>query len=96
MKMELIEFFLAYIEKNEKQVFQFCLDDMLYPIVPFYQLIYVLNIEDVMEALMSIDKQFDSKLIRVEGYLTIAMAEENYQEAEFKRKVIHILKMMRF
>ncbi|EKT64612.1 hypothetical protein [Providencia burhodogranariea] len=91
-----VEFFLAYIEKNEKHIFQFCLDDLLYPIIPFYQLIYVLNIEDVIKALIRIDKQFDSRLIRVDGYLTIAMAEQNYQEAEFKRSVIHILKMMRF
>lgn len=94
--MEPIETFLAYIEQNEKHVFQFCLDDMLYPIIPFYQLIYVLNIEDVIHELMSIDEQFASRLIRVDGYLTSVMAEENYHEAEFKRSVIHILKMMRF
>lgn len=94
--MERIENFLAYIEKNEKYVFQFCLDDMLYPIIPFYQLIYVFNIEEVIHALMRIDKQFDSRLIRVNGYLTVVMAEQNYQEAEFKRSIIHILKMMRF
>lgn len=94
--MERVENFLAYIEQNEKHVFQFCLDDMLYPIIPFYQLTYVFNIEDVIQALMNIDKQFDSRLIRVDGYLTIVMAEQNYQETEFKRSVIHILKMMRF
>lgn len=94
--MEPVENFLAYIEKNEKHVFHFCLDDMLYPIIPFYQLIYVLNIEDVIQALMNIDKQFDSRLIRVDGYLTVVMDERNYQEAEFKRSVIHTFKLMRF
>ncbi|EKT60080.1 hypothetical protein [Providencia sneebia] len=91
-----IESFLDYIEKNEKHVFQNCLDDAIYPIIPFYQLVYVLNVEDTIKELIDIDKQFNSKLIRVDGYLTAVMAEENYQKKEFTNSVIHILKMMRF
>ncbi|AWS50752.1 hypothetical protein AM461_07980 [Providencia rettgeri] len=91
-----VEHFLAYLEENEKYVFEFCLDESIYPIIPFYQLIYISNIQEVIKVLIRMDEKFKSRLIRIDGYLTVVMDEQNYQAMEFKYHVVQLLKMMRF
>ncbi|WP_036773138.1 hypothetical protein [Photorhabdus australis] len=96
MTKDHIESFLQRLENNEEQVFEFFQDYLLLPILPFFQLIYIVNTEEIIEALANIDKTFDSMMIRVDGYLTVAISENNYQEKELRNMVIHILQIMRF
>lgn len=96
MTKDHIESFLQRLENNEEQVFEFFQDYLLLPILPFFQLVYIVNTEEIIEALANIDKTFDSVMIRVDGYLTVAISEKNYQEKELRNMVIHILQIMRF
>ncbi|WP_434525699.1 hypothetical protein [Photorhabdus asymbiotica] len=96
MTKDHIESFLLRLENNEEQVFEFFQDYLLLPILPFFQLVHIVNTEEIMEELANIDKTFDSMMIRVDGYLTVAIAEKNYQEKELRNMVIHILQIMRF
>ncbi|KAA1195504.1 hypothetical protein [Photorhabdus heterorhabditis] len=96
MTKDHIESFLLRLENNEEQVIEFFQDYLLFPILPFFQLVHIVNTEEIMEALANIDKTFDSMMIRVDGYLTAVISENNYQEKELINMVIHILQIMRF
>lgn len=96
MKDRIIESFLLRIKENEEYVFKNSLDDFIFPIIPFYQLIYLTNIELILKELINLEYQLNCRLIRLDGYLTIAVDEQHSQEDKIKDSTIRILKIMRF
>ncbi|EKN4037952.1 hypothetical protein NUF46_004283 [Yersinia enterocolitica] len=96
MKNDYIERFLSRLESNETHIFNFCTDFLFIPIFPFFQLVHILNMEEVIDELTKIDSVFNSLMIRVDGYLSLALDEVNYDEKMMKNMVTHVLNIMRF
>ncbi|MDN3612031.1 hypothetical protein ACODM8_17760 [Vibrio ostreicida] len=91
-----IEQFLLDLEQSEQAVFSRYQDYVIYPIVPFFQLVHVSNIEQVMEQLSQFASVSSGYLIRVDGYLTLACAEFSIREDDLRRLTLQLLERMRF
>lgn len=96
MNNDYIECFLTRIESNEAHVFNFHPDYLFIPILPFFQLVYVLNKKEIMDTLTNIDSTFNSLMIRVDGYLCLALDEVNYDEKAMSSMVTHVFNIMKF
>ncbi|MBU2895877.1 hypothetical protein [Vibrio hepatarius] len=91
-----IEIFLLKIEQNEEAVFSQHPDYVLYPVVPFFQLVHIHNIEQVIEKLHQFETTLGGFLIRVDGYVTLACPEFSVLEEDLRRLTIQLLEIMRF
>ena len=91
-----IEQFLFNLEQNEKTVFSEHPDYFIYPLIPFFQIVHVLNIEDVLTQLNQIEVVLGGYLIRVDGYLVYTCSEFGVREEDLRRLTIQLLEIMRF
>ncbi|EGR0570502.1 hypothetical protein E8L98_15690 [Vibrio cholerae] len=96
MRLNDIEQFLLKLEKNEQLVFNDCPDDRILPLIPFFQLVHVLNLDEIIRFLISLEQSLQGKLVRSEGYLMITLSDDVYDEEELRRSTIQLLEKMRF
>ena len=95
-ELDKVESFLLKIEQNEETVFSQHPDYVLYPVVPFFQLVHLHNIEQVIENLLRFESTLGGFLIRVDGYITLACPESTVLEDDLRRLTIQLLEVMRF
>lgn len=95
-ELDQVESFLLKIEQNEDAVFSQHPDYVLYPVVPFFQLVHLHNIEQVIEKLHQFETTLGGYLIRVDGYITLACPESGVLEDDLRRLTIQLLEIMRF
>lgn len=91
-----IEQFLLRLERNERDVFSHNLDHVLLPIVPFFQLVHVVNIDHVLRLLSQFEQGEGSALIRIDGFLTLAAEEKSIPNEDLRRWTINLFDAMRF
>lgn len=95
-KLNEIEQFLLHLEQNENVVYEQHAEYLLFSVVPFFQIVHVINTLRVIQQLLFIESQFSGLLIRVDGYLTLACHEQNRRDDELRRLTIQLLEIMRF
>lgn len=91
-----IEQFLLHLEQSERTVFSEYPDYLIYPILPFFQLVHVCNTEQVIEQLNQFESVLDGYLIRVDGYLAFTCPEFSAREDDLRRLTLQLLEIMRF
>lgn len=96
IKLNQIEQFLLRLEENEKFVFENCPDDRIFQLIPFFQLVHVLNLDEIIWFLISLEQSLKGKLVRSEGYLMITLSDKVYVEEDLRRFTIQLLEKMRF
>ncbi|ARR51739.1 hypothetical protein ETN89_20995 (plasmid) [Photobacterium damselae subsp. damselae] len=96
MKLNEIEQFLLRLEENEQFVFNYRQDDRILAILPFFQLVHVLNLNEIIRFLALLEQLMRGKLVRSNGYLMIALSDDVYDEEELRRLTIQLLEKMRF
>ncbi|RSD30304.1 hypothetical protein [Vibrio pectenicida] len=95
-ELDKVESFLLKIEQNEETVFSQYPDYVLYPIVPFFQLVHIHNHEQVIDKIIQFETILGGFLIRVDGYITLACPESSVLEDDLRRLTIQLLELMRF
>ena len=95
-ELDKVESFLLKIEQNEETVFSQYPDYVLYPIVPFFQLVHIHNLEQVIDKILQFETILGGFLIRVDGYITLACSELGVLEEDLRRLTIQLLEIMRF
>lgn len=95
-KLNETEQFLLHLERNESVVYQEHPDYLLFTIVPFFQLVHVINTQQVIQYLLQFELRSNGLLIRLDGYLTLACHEKNIRDDELRRLTIQLLEIMRF
>ncbi|MCX8986014.1 hypothetical protein [Citrobacter portucalensis] len=75
MNLNIVEEFLLNLEMNERHVFEDCPEHLVLHIMPFFQLVHVINVDEIIVRLMLFESVFSGKLIRVEGYITLVVDE---------------------
>ncbi|MBS0045040.1 hypothetical protein KFE26_22565 [Shewanella sp. M16] len=91
-----IEYFLQRLEKNEVVIFKNYPDNLLLPIFPFFQLVHVINLEAVLALILQFEIAMKGVFIRVDGFLTLTIAEQDYSEDDVRRLSINLIETMRF
>ncbi len=91
-----IEQFLLHLELNERMIFSQHPDYFIYPIVPFFQLVYVCNTEQMIKGLDRFESELGGYLMRSEGYLSFTCPEFNVDEDDLRRLTIQLLEIIRF
>ncbi|MDE1211615.1 hypothetical protein [Vibrio aestuarianus] len=95
-KIDEVEQFLLNLEHNEQRILSLCPDHLLLPTLPFFQLVHVINIEEVIKQLATIEIITGGQFIRVDGYLTLAIEEQLYQSEELRCLTLQLFEIMRF
>ncbi|CAH8234928.1 hypothetical protein VAE122_3040171 [Vibrio aestuarianus] len=72
-KIDEVEQFLLNLEHNEQRILSLCPDHLLLPTLPFFQLVHVINIEEVIKQLATIEIITGGQFIRVDGQGGIAL-----------------------
>ncbi|HDI3264683.1 TPA: hypothetical protein PMC50_003331 [Vibrio cholerae] len=96
VKLNDVEQFLLHLEQNEGIVFEQYPNYVLLPVIPFFQLIHVQNVLQVIDRLHCFEPVSNGFLIRVDGYLTLACEERSIRDDNFRRITIQLLETMRF
>lgn len=96
MKLDDIEQFLLKLEQNEEVVFRDCQDDLIFPLIPFFQLVHVLNLDEIIRFIISIEHSQNGKLVRLDNTIMITIPEDSYDEELLRRLNIQLLERMRF
>lgn len=96
MNLNIIEEFLFNLELNEDHVFDDFPSHLVLRIMPFFQLVHVLNIEEVIVRLMLFESAFSGKLIRVEGYITLAVDQNMVSKGKMICLINKLYGLMRF
>jgi len=91
-----IESFLQHLEANEIIIFTDYKDNLLLPIFPFFQLVHVVNLEVIIELILQFELAMKGVFIRVDGFLTLTIAEQDYSEDDIRRLSINLFDNMRF
>ncbi|AYV25041.1 hypothetical protein L1D61_25700 [Vibrio mediterranei] len=91
-----IEQFLLDLEQSERTVFSQYPDYLIYPVVPFFQLVHVCNLEQVIEQLNRFQSVLGGYLIRADGYLAFTCPEFRVREDDLRRLTLQLLEIMRF
>lgn len=91
-----LEEFLLKLERNERDVFNRYPEHILIPIIPFFQLVHVVNIELVLTLLSHFEQGESNILIRLDGFLTLAADETSIRNEDFRRWILHLLESMRY
>ncbi|HGF7167853.1 TPA: hypothetical protein AB5F34_004021, partial [Vibrio mimicus] len=65
-------------------------------LIPFFQLVHVLNLDEIIWFLISLEQSLKGKLVRSEGYLMITLSDKVYVEEDLRRFTIQLLEKMRF
>ncbi|AQS37655.1 hypothetical protein Sps_02501 [Shewanella psychrophila] len=91
-----VERFLQRLEQNEKVIFRDYPDHLLLPIVPFFQLVHLGNLETVIEMILQFEIMTKGMFIRVDGFLTFTIVEQDYLEDEVRHFAINLFENMRF
>jgi hypothetical protein len=90
------ESFLYHIEKNGEEVFKNNQDDLLLPLIPFFQIVYVNNINEVLEQLLIFETETNGLLVRFNEYISLAVSESNYNEKQIRTLMMKLLEIMRY
>ncbi|GHW44590.1 hypothetical protein VCSRO56_3571 [Vibrio cholerae] len=96
MTLNEIEQFLLKLERNELLVFNDCPDDRILPLIPFFQLVHVLTLDEIMRFLISLEESLQGKLVRSEGYLMITLPDHAYDEEKLRIFTTQLQEKMRF
>ncbi|WP_336934433.1 hypothetical protein [Vibrio cholerae] len=96
MTLNEIEQFLLKLERNELLVFNDCPDDRILPLMPFFQLVHVLTLDEIMRFLISLEESLQGKLVRSEGYLMITLPDHVYDEEKLRIFTTQLQEKMRF
>ncbi len=91
-----IERFLLKLEQNEHEVLTHYPDHVLLPIIPFFQLVHVEDIELVLKQLSLFEQRKGLFLIRLDGFVTLAADETNLQKDDLRRWIIQLIESMRY
>ena len=91
-----IQQFLQRLEKNESVIFRDYPDNLLLPVFPFFQLIHLVNLEAVIDLIFQFEMASKGVFIRVDGFLTLTIAEQDYSEDNVRRLSINLFEKMRF
>jgi hypothetical protein len=95
-KHDYIEIFLQRLEKNEEIILSDYHDHLLLPIFPFFQLVHVVNLEIVIDLILQFEIVINGVFIRVDGFMTLTIAEQDYSQDEVRRLTFNLLEKMRF
>lgn len=96
MNLNIVENFLLNLELNERMVFKDCPRHLVLHLMPFFQLVHVLNVDEVIGGLMLFERVFSGKLIRVEGYITLAVDEHMVSEDKMCNLINKLYSLARF
>ncbi|AVI67764.1 hypothetical protein CKQ84_19000 [Shewanella sp. WE21] len=88
--------FLQHLEKNEVVILGKYPNHLLLPILPFFQLVHVINLEAVIELILQFELVVKGVFIRVDGFLTLTIAEQDYSAENVRRLSINLIENMRF
>ncbi|PIW61465.1 hypothetical protein [Shewanella sp. CG12_big_fil_rev_8_21_14_0_65_47_15] len=91
-----IQHFLQRLETNETVILRDHKDNLLLPIFPFFQLVHVVNLEVTIELILQFEIAMKGVFIRVDGFLTLTIAEQDYSEDDVRRLSINLFEKMRF
>jgi hypothetical protein len=91
-----IQHFLQRLETNETVILRDHKDNLLLPIFPFFQLVLVVNLEVTIELILQFEIAMKGVFIRVDGFLTLTIAEQDYSEDDVRRLSINLFEKMRF
>lgn len=91
-----IEHFLQRLEKNEAVILRDYPDNLLLPIFPFFQLVHVINLDAIIALILQFEIAIKGVFIRVDGFLTLTIAEQDYSEDDVRRLSINLIETMRF
>lgn len=91
-----MEHFLHNLEKNEAVILNGYPDNLLLPIIPFFQLVHVINLDDIIALIFQFEIAIKGVFIRVDGFLSLTLAEEDYFEDDVRRLTINLIETMRF
>ncbi len=91
-----IERFLLKLERNEHEVFTHHPDHLLLPIIPFFQLVHVEDIELVLKQLSLFEQGKGQFLIRLDGFVTLAADGTNLQKEDLRRWTLQLIESMRY
>ncbi len=91
-----IERFLLHLEQNEGIIFRDCPEHLLLPIMPFFQLVHLVNLEAVIKMLLQIEQMTQGMFIRVDGFITFTIVEQDYSERDVRQFSIKLFELMRF
>ncbi len=91
-----IERFLLKLERNEREVFTHYPDHVLLPIIPFFQLVHVEDIELVLKQLSLFEQGEGQFLIRLDGFVTLAADETSLRRDDLRRWTLQLIESMRY
>lgn len=91
-----IQHFLQRLEKHEAIILRDYQDNLLLPIFPFFQLVHVVNLEGIIDLILQFEIATKGVFIRVDGFLTLTIAEQDYSEDDVRRLSINLFEKMRF
>lgn len=91
-----LEEFLLKLERNERDVFSLYPEHILIPIIPFFQLVHIVNIDLVLRLLNHFEQGENSILIRLDGFLTLAADETSIRNEDLRRWTLQLLESMRY
>ncbi|EGQ8131803.1 hypothetical protein CGI04_06865 [Vibrio parahaemolyticus] len=91
-----IERFLLKLERNEREVLTHYPDYVLLPIIPFFQLVHVEDIELVLKQFSPFEQGEGQFLIRLDGFVTLAADETSLQIDDLRRWTLQLLESMRY
>ncbi len=73
-----VEQFLLNLENSEKRIFEHCPENLLLPIIPFFQLVEVINLIEVLGVVGEYEATSKGVFVRVDGYLTLSVADQDF------------------
>ena len=91
-----IQHFLQRLETNETVILRDHKENLLLPIFPFFQLVHVVNLEETIELILQFEIAVKGVFIRVDGFLSLTIAEQDYSEDDVRRLSINLFENMRF
>ncbi|QFQ77496.1 hypothetical protein F9277_08775 [Vibrio harveyi] len=91
-----IEQFLLKLELNEREVFAHYPDHVLLPIIPFFQLVHVEDIELVLKQLSLFEQGKGQFLIRLDSFVTLAANETSLRRDDLRRWTLQLIDSMRY
>ncbi|EGR2156571.1 hypothetical protein DZ819_25195, partial [Vibrio parahaemolyticus] len=63
---------------------------------PFFQLVHVINLNETLQKLKTIEESCFGLLVRDGGYVSLAISEQNFRQEEVRRNILQLLEIMRF